>query len=65
MGLVLTGAGLSITIEAGLLKGSSSSSWQWIALGTLGLVLFNSGLALVAKAAVLLAEMRRNKKEFK
>lgn len=61
MGLILTGAGLSITIEAGLLKENSSSAWQWIALGALGLVLFNSGLALLAKAAVLLAEMRRNK----
>lgn len=63
MGLILTGGGLSITIEAGFMKGSTGSLWHWIVLGTLGLIIFNSGLALVGKAAVLLAELRNSEKE--
>lgn len=44
-GLVLTGAGLSMAIEAGFRK------WQgepWILFGTISLFIFQSGLCLVA-----------------
>ncbi len=43
-GLVLTGSGLSICIDAGLNK-LSGGEWFWY--GTLGLIIFNSGLSLV------------------
>lgn len=61
-GLLLTGLGLSITGEAIILKTTTEASLLWIATGTLGLVIFNTGLALVAKAAVLLAELRRQRR---
>ncbi len=44
VGLLLTGAGLSICIHAGTLK-LEGSEWFWI--GTLGLVIFQAGLSLV------------------
>lgn len=47
-GLLLTGTGLSVTIEAGLNK-VQGDAWFW--LGTLGLVLFQTGLCLVIDAS--------------
>lgn len=61
-GLLLTGAGLSIIGEAILRKGLGGDWVIWFVLGTLGLIVFNSGLALVAKAAVLLVELRQKKR---
>lgn len=58
-GLLLTGAGISLIGEAVLLKGQGGDWLPWFSLGTLGLIVFNSGLAVVAKAAVLLAELRQ------
>ena len=49
-GLTLIGAGFSLAGEATLLKGASADSWQWIALGTAGLVLLNSGIAVFGDA---------------
>jgi hypothetical protein len=48
-GLLLTGSGLSIAIEAGLQKLSGE---PWVILGTLGLVLFNSGLCITIDAGI-------------
>jgi hypothetical protein len=47
-GLLLTGSGLSVTIEAGLNK-VQGNEWFW--LGTFGLVLFQAGLCLVIDAS--------------
>lgn len=44
VGLLLTGTGLSICIEAGVQK-FDGGAWFWI--GTLGLVIFQAGLSLV------------------
>lgn len=52
-GLVLTGAGLSVCIDAGLQK-LQEESWFW--QGTFGLVLFQSGLCLMIDS--LVAKMR-------
>jgi hypothetical protein len=43
-GLLLTGAGLSICIHAGIQK-LEGGEWFWT--GTLGLVIFQAGLSLV------------------
>ena len=43
-GLLLTGAGLSICIHAGVEKLGGE---QWFWTGTLGLVIFQAGLSLV------------------
>ncbi len=48
-GLILTGAGLSMAIEAGLQKFSGGS---WILPGTLALVIFNSGLCITIDAGI-------------
>ncbi|AMQ57752.1 hypothetical protein AO498_14960 [Algoriphagus sanaruensis] len=44
IGLLLTGAGLTVAIDAGVEK-FSGGEWFW--QGTLGLILFNAGLSLV------------------
>jgi hypothetical protein len=43
LGLVLTGAGLSMAIDAGFEKFAGNS---WMVYGTLALVVFNSGLCV-------------------
>ena len=55
-GLVLTGAGLSISIDAGLHK-LRGLSWFW--QGTLGLILFQAGICLMIDS--LVAKMRVKK----
>jgi hypothetical protein len=55
-GLVLTGAGLSMSIEAGLQK-LQGLSWFW--QGTLGLIIFQSGLCVLIDS--LVAKMRVKK----
>ena len=47
LGLTLIGAGISLTDHASFLK-SQGEAWFW--LGTFGLVVLNSGIALVADA---------------
>lgn len=51
-GLLLTGAGLSMAIDAGTAKAKGG---KWMLYGTLALVVFQAGLCLVADTA-------RNKK---
>jgi hypothetical protein len=48
-GLLLTGAGLCLSIDAGIQK---YSGLPWKAYGCLALVVFNSGLCLLIDAAV-------------
>ncbi|MBU3744856.1 MAG: hypothetical protein FGM61_10010 [Sediminibacterium sp.] len=56
LGLILTGAGLSISIDAGLQK-LQQLPWFWE--GTLGLVIFQSGLCILVDS--LIAKMRFKK----
>ena len=56
IGLVLTGAGLSMSIEAGLQK-LQGHTWFW--QGTLGLIIFQSGLCILIDS--LVAKMRVKK----
>ena len=44
-GLLLTGAGLSMSIDAGTKRAKGS---KWFLYGTMALVVFNAGLCLVA-----------------
>jgi hypothetical protein len=44
-GLLLTGAGLSMAIEAGIRKAGGE---DWIIAGTLALIIFQTGICLVA-----------------
>lgn len=49
-GLTLIGLGFSLTGEAILWKGASAPGWQWVLLGTAGLVIFNAGIAVFGDA---------------
>jgi hypothetical protein len=46
-GLLLTSAGLCMTIEAGFLKSDGVSLLEWILAGTVSLIVFNAGLCLL------------------
>ena len=52
-GLALVGFGLSLMGEALLLKYDKAAFWDWFLLGTLSLVVINSGLALFGKGVTL------------
>ena len=56
IGLILTGAGLSISIESGLQK-LQGLPWFW--LGTFGLIVFQAGLCILIDS--LVAKMRVRK----
>jgi hypothetical protein len=51
-GLLLLGAGLSMSIHAAMVRSNTISSYQWIVLGTLGLIIFNSGICLFGQAII-------------
>ena len=46
-GLLLTGFGLSLAIEAGIHKANNK---DWLLQGTLALIIFNTGLSLFGRA---------------
>jgi hypothetical protein len=48
-GLILTGAGLSMAIDAGFERFSGN---PWVMYGTLALVVFNSGICLTIDAGL-------------
>ncbi|MEM6523670.1 MAG: hypothetical protein AAGF85_12390 [Bacteroidota bacterium] len=56
-GLVLTGFGLSLFGEASYLKNTDAPVVHWVSLGTLALVVFNSGLSLFGKGVVYKTKM--------
>ena len=47
VGSLLLGSGLSALIECGFLKHSDAPNWQWIAGGTVSLIIFMSGVNLL------------------
>jgi hypothetical protein len=49
LGLLLTGSGLSMAIDAGAVKAAGGS---WVLYGTAALVVFNSGLCIVVGAGL-------------
>lgn len=46
LGLICIGAGLSLVTHAAALKNQGRSFWRWGLLGTIGLVIVNSGVAI-------------------
>jgi hypothetical protein len=48
--LALIGLGLSISIEAGFWKWDGRPMWEWVTMGTIGLIIFNTGLSLFGEA---------------
>ena len=50
LGLVLTGLGASMISHASTVKAGNASTLKWVALGTLALTVFNSGLSVLVDA---------------
>tara|TARA_Y100000768_G_scaffold263320_1_gene200810 strand:- start:3390 stop:3605 length:216 start_codon:yes stop_codon:yes gene_type:complete len=59
-GLLLIGFGLSLLGEAIIFKMSKNSNWFY--MGTLALIIFNSGICIVAEATLILYQVRKRKK---
>lgn len=59
--LALIGMGLSVSIEAGFRKWNDQQSWEWILMGTVGLVIFNAGLSLFGEAIIRASKDRDTK----
>ena len=49
-GCFLIGAGLSVTLDASAFRAAGAEWWMWCVEGTLGLVVFMSGLGLFGSA---------------
>ena len=45
-GILLTGAGICMIVEAGFLKHGDVSQMKWITMGTLALIVYMAGLTL-------------------
>lgn len=60
LSLALTGMGLSISIEAGFWKWNGEPTWLWVLMGTLGLVIFNTGLSLFGEAVIRASNDKKN-----
>ena len=60
LGLVTIGAGASMVHWAGSLKDRQRPTGEWVAAGTLALVVFNAGISLFGRGVVekLLHEVR-------
>lgn len=50
LGLILIGAGLSLVTHAAGIKGRGGRLTSWGGLGTVGLIVFNSGIAVFGDA---------------
>ena len=59
-GLLLIGFGLSLLGEAIIFKMSKNSNWFY--MGTLALIIFNSGICIVSEATLILYQVRKGKK---
>ncbi|MFP4643328.1 MAG: hypothetical protein ACLFM0_03115 [Spirochaetales bacterium] len=51
-GLILIGAGVSITGQAIIVKSQAESAGEWFAMGTAGLVVLNSGVSVFGQSIV-------------
>jgi hypothetical protein len=58
--LALIGMGLSISIEAGFWKWNGSPTWEWVLMGTFGLVIFNTGLSLFGEAVIRASKEKKD-----
>ena len=58
--LALIGMGLSLSIEAGFWKWNGYLTWEWVLMGTLGLLIFNTGLSLFGEAVIRASKDKKN-----
>ena len=60
-GLILLGLGLSLLGEAIIFKISNNINWFY--MGTIALIVFNSGICIVAEATLILYKIRKKNKD--
>lgn len=60
-GLAIIGFGACLIAEAAALKYSGAVSWEWIAYGTVALVVFNAGLCVFGAAIIHRVHYERDK----
>jgi hypothetical protein len=56
-GLLFIGAGLSVSIDAAIARSTGIDTFQWILYGTLGLIIFNSGICLFGQAVIFKVQL--------
>jgi len=61
MGLVLTGMGLSLAIDAAIYRESGVPAYKWILYGTVALIVFNSGISVFGQAIIERIKLVTNK----
>lgn len=59
-GLMLLGFGLSLLGEAIIFKINNNTNWFYT--GSIALIVFNSGICIVAEATLILHQIRKTKK---
>lgn len=62
-GMIATGAGLSVVGEATSMRINEAATLHWVSMGTLGLVLFNTGLGLLTGSVFHRVQHRRRKEQ--
>jgi len=60
-GLILVGFGLCLTIDAAFTRYEGAATSVWATYGTVGLVVFNTGLSLFGRAVV--EQVKNQRKE--
>ncbi|MEL7161584.1 MAG: hypothetical protein AAFN92_12570 [Bacteroidota bacterium] len=50
VGLALVGFGICLITETSLDKYAGAATWDWVSMGTLGLIVFNAGLCFFGDA---------------
>jgi hypothetical protein len=63
LGLVLIGLGVSLVSSAAVFKYDGAPTLEWVAYGTLALVVLNSGLSVLVRAGVHQAHYERLRDE--
>lgn len=63
VGLVLIGFGACLIAEAAMDKYDGAPTWQWVAYGTLALVVFNSGLSIFGDSILQRTRYERAKEK--
>jgi len=60
-GLLLTGLGLSLTLDAAFFKQSGAPTLHWVSYGTVALSVFNSGISLFGQAVIERIKLEKEK----
>jgi hypothetical protein len=63
LGTALLGFGLCALMESGFLKHSDADSWQWIAAGTISLIIVMTGVNFLSESFAYKQEMEKIKPE--